>query len=397
MDLRGHDIVCFAADDWWLHHPHANVHLMKELAAAGNRVLYVNSTGIRRPDLVGDPHARGRALRKVASLLRYVRTVAPGLYVFSPLALPLMGSAFVHRCNSAALGGQVAAVMAALRFREPIIWATSPMANHTAISLRRRVGRCLVYCCADSLSRFPGVDGQRVLALELDLHRRADVAFFVSHALLEERKHENPNTRYLGHGVDYDHFARAQHTEQPVPHDLQGVRGPIAGYIGEIRWLDTGLIRRLAIENPDISFVLIGSVEQDVQECRRPNVFFLGPKPYSELPAYLQSFSCCLIWYRADEAFNQYRHPKKLLEYLATGKPVVSVDIPEVRRVEAYVRVAEDAASFSRHVREAVQETDSSRRAKRIDLARQHTWQTVAANAARQIQSTMANRRQVSR
>ena len=389
--MRGHDIVCFAADDWWLHHPHADVHLMQELAAAGNRVLYVNSTGIRRPDLAGDPYARGRALRKIASLLRYVRKVAPGFYVFSPLALPLMGGAFVQRCNSAALSAQVAAVMAVLRFRAPIIWATSPMATHTAVALRRRVGQCLVYCCADSLSRFPGIDGERVLALELDLHRQADVAFFVSHALLEERKHQNPNSRYLAHGVDYDHFARAQHQQQPVPHDLQGVTGPIAGYMGEIRWLDTGLIRRLATENPDISFVLIGNVEQDVEDCRRPNVHFLGPKSYSELPAYLQCFSCCLICYQADEAFNQYRNPKKLLEYLATGKPVVSVDIPEMRRVEAYVRVAEDAASFSRHVREAVQDGDSSGRARRIDLARQHTWRTIAGNAARHIQSAIAD------
>ena len=48
MRLQGHDIICFAGEDWWFHNPHSNLHLMREFAK-NNRVLFVNSPGIRFP------------------------------------------------------------------------------------------------------------------------------------------------------------------------------------------------------------------------------------------------------------------------------------------------------------------------------------------------------------
>ena len=48
--LRGHDIVCLSSIDWqfiWQGHQE----IMSTLAAAGNRVLFVENTGVRRPTL----------------------------------------------------------------------------------------------------------------------------------------------------------------------------------------------------------------------------------------------------------------------------------------------------------------------------------------------------------
>jgi hypothetical protein len=59
-----------------------------------------------------------------------------------------------------------------------------------------------------------------------------------------------------------------------------------------------------------------------------PNVFYLGDKHYTDLPAYLASFDICTIPY------NQTRQhsvdPIKFYEYIAMGKPVVTTNIGNV-------------------------------------------------------------------
>src|SRR5581483_1623069 len=87
--LSGESIVCFAGEDWWYHNPHSNKHLMQELARNGNRVLFVNSTGLRTPRLFRDRYAWKRIARKLRSLMVFLRRAEPGLYVLTPVALPI--------------------------------------------------------------------------------------------------------------------------------------------------------------------------------------------------------------------------------------------------------------------------------------------------------------------
>jgi hypothetical protein len=90
LSLSGEDIICFAGEDWWYHNPHSNLHIMKALSKA-NRVLFVNSIGVRMPDFKKDPiFAWKRSIGKVKSLLRYFRKGAPNIYVLTPFAIPLI-------------------------------------------------------------------------------------------------------------------------------------------------------------------------------------------------------------------------------------------------------------------------------------------------------------------
>ncbi len=383
--LAGEDIVCFAGEDWWFHNPHSNLHLMK-IWSQNNRVLFVNSIGIKMPDLKGDAFAWRRVAKKLASLLRYLRRAQPNLFVMTPFALPLFRrhAALVGRINTWLLRAQILAVMALLRFRKPIFWVTVPVVCDAVIAMRWR-SRGLVYYCVDNVSAFPGVDQPMMLALEQTLHRKADAAFFVNRTLCEERKALNPRTYLLTHGVDFEHFATAQAGRLPAPADLADITGPIVGYMGEIRGLDTDLIRFLAQKNPDLTFVFIGDVYQDLSACLLLNVRVLGRKSYAELPAYLQRFACCCLYYRTDDTFNRYRNPKKLLEYLATGKPVVSVDIPEVRHVQPHVRIGNTPEQFQFELHQVLSSDDPSEHQARIAYAQSHSWEGVAARASEHI------------
>src|ERR1700757_521584 len=96
--VGGQDVVCVGFNDWdnevWTNQHH----LMSRLAAGGSRVLFIESLGLRRPNLGSE-----RDLRRIARRLR--RGVAPprrvdGVTVLSPLVLPLYSNAAVRKLNA---------------------------------------------------------------------------------------------------------------------------------------------------------------------------------------------------------------------------------------------------------------------------------------------------------
>src|SRR5438132_4062408 len=88
--LSGESIVCFAGEDWWYHFPHSKNHIMKRLARQ-NRVLFVNSLTMGLPSL-SNPDFFLKIRRKLRSYMRWLRKVPEGLYVLTPICVPLYGS-----------------------------------------------------------------------------------------------------------------------------------------------------------------------------------------------------------------------------------------------------------------------------------------------------------------
>jgi glycosyltransferase involved in cell wall biosynthesis len=385
--LEGQSIVCFAGEDWWFHNPHSNLHIMQALSSH-NRILFVNSPGIRMPDFRNDKFAFKRVLKKLQSFSRFVRKAQPNIWVFTPFAIPLVPryQKFISRFNTAMLLFQVRMLMRWLKLDKPILWVTVLVAKDVALTLRRKEGKCLVYYCVDNTPHYPGVDHSYMIELENDLHKNADLALFVNHTLLEERRHFNASTFYTGHGVDYSHFAQAQRRTLPVPPDIAAIKGPIAGYMGEINSLDVDLLKYLARSNPQVSFVFIGDMYADMTAIDTlGNVHFLGKRTYEQLPAYLQCFDVCCLYYKTQTTFNNYRNPKKLLEYLATGKPIVSVSILEIERFRDHVAIASSYEDYSVLLQRAIHADPEEDRERRIRYAEQQTWEHVSAEISERI------------
>jgi glycosyltransferase involved in cell wall biosynthesis len=280
---------------------------------------------------------------------------------------------------------QINRAICGLGLQTPILWITVVVANAVALRLRRELGCYLVYYCVDNITVFPGVDSAYLATLEEDLHRSADIAFFVNHTLLVHYQGRNENTFYVGHGVDFEHFSRVHTDSLPVPGDMVSIvsasQGRIAGYMGEINGMDADLIAYLANENPSMSFVFIGTSYEDISVLQAlPNVFFLGQKAYQDLPAYLSCFAVCCLYYKTNLEFNKYRNPKKLLEYLATGRPVVSVDIPEVSYFSGAIAIAKTFAEYGQLLRCALSEDSALKQSERINFAASQTWEKIAAS-----------------
>src|SRR5437667_8196920 len=131
--LTGEAIVCFAGEDWWYHHPHSKNHILKRLAHH-NRVLFVNSITMGLPS-IGDADLFKKIRRKLRSYLRWLRKVPEGLWVMTPINVPLYGSPVARMLNRVLLMLQLRLVMLILRMRTPIIWVAIPTAADIVSSL----------------------------------------------------------------------------------------------------------------------------------------------------------------------------------------------------------------------------------------------------------------------
>jgi glycosyltransferase involved in cell wall biosynthesis len=386
--LSGESIVCFAGEDWWYHNPHSNKHLMQELARNGNRVLFVNSTGLRTPQIFRDRYAWKRIARKLRSLMVFLRRVEPGLYVLTPVALPVTRRLrhLLLGVNQLLILMQVRAICALLGMSSPIAWAATPAMCDGALALRRTWAKLLVYYCCDNTAYLSDVDTPFIQTLYFKLAAGADLVFYSGRRMLTESLGVNHNTYLLSHGVEFEHFQQTLLPARGIPEELRKLRAPIVGYIGEIKGINVDLVSELARRNPDVSFVLIGNVMMDVSSlAAHENVHFLGRRPYEALPAYLRCFRCCAIFYHADIPFNVYRSPKKLLEYFATGLPLVSTQLAELDRFSNLVYQAATVEEFHQQLQRALSESDPDLRRQRIEAARSRDWHVVAEEASQHI------------
>src|SRR6201990_3278364 len=124
--LAGESIVCFAGEDWWYHHPHSKNHLLKRYARR-NKVLFVNSITMGLPSR-SNPDFFLKIRRKLKSYARWLRKVPEGLWVMTPINLPLYGTKVGRWFNRILLVLQVRLATFWIGIRRPILWVAIPSA-----------------------------------------------------------------------------------------------------------------------------------------------------------------------------------------------------------------------------------------------------------------------------
>jgi glycosyltransferase involved in cell wall biosynthesis len=130
----------------------------------------------------------------------------------------------------------------------------------------------------------------------------------------------------------------------------------------------------LALARPDWTFALVGPVSIDLSPIRSlPNVKILGPRPYSDLPAYLSAMDVGLIPFQQDPV-TYHADPIKAYEYLASGLPVVATDLPALRRLDHVVRLADSTGAFLDQIQAALVEGRDARSDERRAEAARHSW-----------------------
>ena len=237
----------------------------------------------------------------------------------------------------------------------------------------------VVYHCVDEHSAFPGfVDPAVVHGYDDQLTRRADLVITTSENLRAARLPLNPHTYTVFNAADVEIFGRALEPELMVPADMASIPEPRLGVVGlHDSRLDVDALEALAEADPRWHIVLIGPIKQgQVDEARlrrHPNIHLLGERPRPELPAYLKGMAVALIPYKANELTRNI-FPLKLFEYLAAGLPVVAGGLPELRRFTGVIGLPSSPSDYVEEVRKALAEDEPDKRAARVALAAENTW-----------------------
>lgn len=265
------------------------------------------------------------------------------------------------------------------RFKDPVLWFYDPMA---VVAFAGQLGeRAIVYDCMDELSQFKGAP-PALVERERQLLQVADVVFCGGRKMRAKRLPLNSNCHFYGTGVDIEHFGRALSPTQAVAAEMAALRGPVLGYFGVVdERIDYDLLDRLAAARSDWNVVMIGPVVKVDPSTfpRRPNLHWLGGRPYSELPALTKGFSVALMPFALNAA-TEYINPTKALEYMAAGRPVVSTALDEVKTNFATIaRVAQSPDDFIRLCMAEAAAPTTARIKRGLRLASENTWEAIAS------------------
>ncbi len=331
------DSLVVFADDWG-RHPSSCQHLIRRLMN-DHKILWVNTIGTRSPK--ANAFTLFRGVEKIKSWFRGTRQVSERMWVIDAPMLPYIGNAIARRVNRTLVTTVLKKAMKRVGIVSPTLITTLPMVSWLVGDIGQQH---TVYYCTDDYSHWPEAERESLLAAERDLQAKSDLVLAVSDRLME-RNRDVAERVFFPHAVDYDHFSAvsriASHPE------VIAAPAPRIGFFGLIyEKLDFDLLTRLAQHRPDATIFMIGPVDfRPDAFAELPNVRFLGKQPYEELPRWLAGLDLLLMPYVKDEMIQQ-SSPLKLKECLATGLPTVCVNLPEARKSEPHLRVAEDSEHF---------------------------------------------------
>lgn len=247
--------------------------------------------------------------------------------------------------------------------------------------------RRVVFATDDTASGFElmGLPESQIRRHEARLARDCDLVIAVSEPIAAKWRAQGCEVVVIPNGCDAERFAETDRADWPADVRLSA---PIAGFAGQINdRLDIGLLEATAARGSSV--LLVGPMSRTFNFNRltalleRPNVQWVGPKPFEEMPSYLRAMHVGLTPY-ANTAFNRASVPLKTLEYLAAGRAVVSADLPAARELGTrHITLASDPHDFSEAVRARLREPLSVEIAEeRQEFAKAHSWSVRAQQFA---------------
>lgn len=369
--MKFDSIICFAGGDWWYHNPHSYNHIMRILSSE-KKILYINSLPVG--GIKSGAGAFSKILNKLGSVMRYIRKVNSNLWVFTPVFIPLPGSAVIERANRMLLNIQIKFFIKSAHMTKPLIWVTNPYGNLFAGSTRYPV----LYQIVDKVTEYRNAPSS-VMTMDRQLCEKAAIIITPGREIFNEKAAQyGSKVHRIRHAVDYRHFSDMNHAK---PADFPVTDKPVFTYWGSVDYkkVDYQLARYIKDNCRDFHFLFIGRVfDFPAGEFEHAeNITFLGARNYEELPAYAaRSAGFIIPWDPADK-MNQHASPIKIREYLCSGKPAVTTYIPEFEEYRELIYISKSNKEFAENVRKAYNENNAQLMEQRRQFALSSSWEKV--------------------
>lgn len=308
--------------------------------------------------------------------------ILSGLFVFSPLLFlpyhpripfPTWIKKILNKINNPLIRIQVKRFVP----NKPILWL-SMLHPAELINIFQHKLTCVL--CYDEVSESPiFTKSQQALIknFEEKLLKKADIIFTTSKRLYNNKIKINPETYLIPNAIETEFIDKVISNLQDP---FKNIGKPRIGYIGKINIrLDIELICDIAKNKPDWNWIFIGPIEHGTDKKLRKisNIYFIGEIGHFDIADYLRHFDVLTIPFKINE-YTKNMNPLKLYQYLASGRPIVSTDLPEVAELNRLhpnlIRVSSSNSEFAGNIDEALKENDPALSKRRIDLARENTW-----------------------
>ncbi len=385
--IKNKDIIMLGIQPWDLDIGH-NFKNMAKVIARHNRVLYVNRPldRITQWKAPKDKKTINR-LKSIKKGENVLDEVEKDLFVFNPQTklesinwLP-HGKVYtlLNKQNNRRLAHQIQKASDQLRFKDPVLFIDNDFYNGLYLQDYLNVEYTMYYL-RDYLLAQPYFNRHGKFS-EPELISKVDLVVTNSLYLTKYAAQYNSKSYYTGQGTGDEFFVNPPAV---FPSDISRIKKPVIGYCGfltEMR-LDIKLLEKIAAHSADWNLVLIGPEDEAFKNSalhQMPNVHFLGNKPEKELPSYVHYFDVCLN----PQLVNQLtvgNYPRKVDEYLATGKPVVATRTETMEAFADCTYLCDSHDDYIRFISRVLQEGDDPvAREKRIAVARSHTWENSVA------------------
>lgn len=271
--------------------------------------------------------------------------------------------------------------MKTIGFDDPIIWIDRVHGFDFNYFKQYRI----IYDLVDEILAFGRIRNSKMLiALENRVLKNANLLISSSRTLLS-RKIKQSNRQgeniFIPNGVDTDRFRNIQQKNQKNT----------IGFVGQIsdRSINIELIHKVAQKHPEWKFVFTGPGTKECKSKLRgnfTNIIVNEPVTGKEIPEVIANYDVCIIPYLHNNPNMDYVFPRKACEYLASGKPVVSTNMNEIRFLQPMVMVSDDPSEFEEFIIQGFSDQDCERKR---EFAKQFDWNILMPKLLDKIQNVL--------
>jgi|TARA_B000000565_G_scaffold241198_1_gene205822 glycosyltransferase involved in cell wall biosynthesis len=375
--MKNNDFLIISTADWNSPIQTNKQYVSREIAKLGNRVLYVESLGVRKIQIKKKDFFR--IFKRIINNLLIIKQKEKNIWVLSPILFPGATNKKIIFINRVIFNFNLFIAMKFLNFKKEYLWTYNPL---TSLYLNIAKFKSSIYHAVDAIEHQPFMPKKHIEKQEIILSKKVDKIFVTSKNIINKLKKHNSNITYFGNVCDYDHFSKALTTNtENIPLDIKCINKPIIGFIGSISEykLNYKLIHNVASSLKEINFVFIGPTDDSLNHSnlnrikKLKNVYFLGYRKYKSLPSYCAYFD--VAWLPLiHNNYTKSMFPMKFFEYLAAGLPVVATDLESIREFNKLVTITDDISKIKIAIIKALKNKDFNLK-NRLSLAMENTYQ----------------------